>query len=82
MGRSLSIPRREAADLAAEIGCQVASGVNKDTTMLVVGDQDFNKLAGHQKSSKHRKAEKLALQGQSIRILKESDFKRMVMLAE
>jgi DNA polymerase-3 subunit epsilon len=79
---SLSIPRPEATDLAAAIGCQVASGVTKDTTILVVGDQDIRKLAGHRKSSKQRKAEQLSLQGQSIRFMKESDFKKMVMLAE
>jgi DNA polymerase III subunit epsilon len=78
----LEMPRREAADLAATIGCQVASGVTKDTTILVVGDQDIKKLAGHEKSSKHRKAEKLALQGQSIRILRESDFRKLINLAE
>ena len=78
----LSMPRREAAELAAAIGCQVASGITKETTILVVGDQDVKRLAGHQKSSKHRKAEKLALQGASIRILRESDFRKMVKLAE
>jgi DNA polymerase-3 subunit epsilon len=72
---ALEIPRREAADLAAAIGCQVASGVTKKTTMIVVGDQDIKKLAGHQKSSKHRKAEDLIEKGVPIRILKESDFK-------
>ncbi len=74
---ALEIPRREAADLAAAIGCQVASGVTKKTTMLVVGDQDIKKLAGHEKSSKHRKAEELIEKGIPIRILKESDFKEL-----
>jgi len=72
---ALEIPRREAADLAATIGCQVASGITQKTTMLVVGDQDIKKLAGHEKSSKHRKAEDLIKKGIPIRILKESDFK-------
>jgi DNA polymerase-3 subunit epsilon len=71
---ALEIPRREVADLAAAIGCQVASGVTKKTTMLVVGDQDIKRLAGHEKSSKHRKAEELIEKGIPIRILKESDF--------
>ena len=79
---ALSITRREAADMAADIGCTVDSSVTKDTTILVVGDQDIKKLAGHQKSSKQRKAEKLSVQGQSIRFVKESDFKKLVMLAE
>lgn len=75
---ALEIPRREAADLAASIGCAVAAGVTKKTTLLVVGDQDISKLAGKEKSSKHIKAEQLIKKGQSIRILKESDFKELV----
>lgn len=75
---ALEIPRREAADLAASIGCSVASGVTKNTTLLVVGDQDVTKLIGKAKSSKHLKAEHLIAKGQEIRIIKESDFKELV----
>jgi DNA polymerase-3 subunit epsilon len=75
---ALQMPRREAADLAAAIGCSVESGVTKKTTLLVVGDQDVRRLAGHEKSSKHRKAESLIETGQPIRILRESDFEKLV----
>lgn len=75
---ALEIPRREAANLAASIGCTVASGVTKRTTLLVVGDQDVTKLAGKAKSSKHLKAEQLIAKGRKIRIIKESDFKELV----
>lgn len=75
---SLSIPRHEAADAAAAAGCRVDDSVTKHTTMLVVGDQDLRRLAGHEKSSKHMKAEELIAKGQSIRILGESDFMRIV----
>jgi DNA polymerase-3 subunit epsilon len=75
---SLSIPRREAADAAATAGCRVDDGVTKHTTMLVVGEQDLRVLAGHEKSSKHLKAEQLIGKGQHIRILGESDFMRLV----
>lgn len=78
---ALELPRSEAADLAASVGCQVASGVTKKTTILVVGDQDVAKLAGHEKSSKHRKAEQLVAEGQRIRIIRESDFKTLVRTA-
>ncbi len=77
---TLMIPRREAADLAARAGCEVASGVNKRTTLLVVGDQDIKKLAGHEKSSKHRKAEELIESGQEIKILRETDFLALLAL--
>ena len=66
---------RTAAVLAAAIGCRVGSGVTKKTTMLVVGDQGLKRLAGHDKSTNHRKAEELIEQGIPIRILKESDFR-------
>jgi len=75
---ALEIPRREAADLAASIGCSVVSGVTKKTSLLVVGDQDVSKLADKEKSSKHLKAEQLITKGQRIRIIKESDFKELV----
>ncbi len=75
---SLSILRREAADAAATAGCRVDGGVTKDTTLLVVGDQDLRKLAGHEKSKKHVKAEQLIGHGQPIRIIGEGDFMRIV----
>lgn len=78
---ALELPRSEAADLAASVGCQVAPGVTKKTTILVVGDQDVTKLAGHEKSSKHRKAEQLVAEGQRIRIVRESDFRVLVQTA-
>lgn len=75
---ALQIHRNEAADLAAAVGCRVLPNVTKATTMLVVGDQDVTKLNGHEKSSKHRKAEQLAAQGHRIRIMRESDFMSLV----
>jgi DNA polymerase-3 subunit epsilon len=74
----LEIPRREAADIAADAGCAVAPNVTKKTTMLVVGDQDISKLGGKEKSNKHIKVEQLISKGQAIRIMKESDFKMLV----
>lgn len=79
---ALEIPRREAADMAARIGCRVDEGVTKKTTILVVGDQDIKRLAGHEKSSKHRKAEDLISKGQTIRILRETDFRELAQLAD
>lgn len=78
---ALAMPRTRAADLAASVGCQVASGVTKRTSILVVGDQDVSKLAGHEKSSKHRKAEQLVAGGHRIRIIRESDFNTLVCTA-
>lgn len=79
---ALEIPRRDATTMAANVGCYVASGVTKKTTILVVGDQDIKRLAGHKRSSKHRKVETLISQGQDIRILRETDFKKLVKIIQ
>jgi len=74
---TLSMSRREAADLAAAAGCNVQPSVNKHTTILVLGDQDKWKLAGRTKSSKQRKAERMISKGKPIRIIGETDFKQI-----
>lgn len=74
---ALSLPRKEAAVIAAKIGCNVLDSVTQKTTILVVGTQDSTKLAGYEKSSKHRKAEELIEKGNSIKILTEKDFIKM-----
>ncbi len=75
---ALQVTRAEAADLAARVGCDVAQSVTKKTTILCVGDQDVQRLAGHSRSSKHRKSEALIERGQAIRIIRETDFIQMV----
>ena len=76
---ALSIPRHQAADLAAFAGCDVGASVTKKTTLLIVGDQDIRRFApGQKKSSKQMKAEKLISEGQKIRIVKESNFIKLV----
>jgi DNA polymerase-3 subunit epsilon len=75
---ALTIPRRLAAQMAADAGCKVAPSVGESTTLLVIGDQDIRRLAGQEKSSKRRRAEELIARGQAIRILGESDFGRLV----
>ena len=79
---ALNISRREAAGIAGLAGCRVNPTVRLSTTLLVVGDQDLTKLAGHAKSSKHRKAEKMIANGHGIRIIGESDFLHLVGLSD
>lgn len=74
----LSRPRIEVAELAAGAGCRVAENVTKETTILVVGNQDLERLAGQEKSSKHRRAEALISQGHEIRIVGEDDFTSLI----
>lgn len=79
---ALTVPRREAADLAAKAGADVHPGVTKSTTVLVVGDQDISKLNGASKSGKHRKAETLITAGQPIRVIGETDFMTLASITE
>lgn len=75
---ALSIERAQAAQMAAMAGCRVVDSVSKKVTILVVGDQDLRLTNGHEKSTKHRKAETLIESGAGIRIVRESDFMMMV----
>lgn len=76
---ALELPRREAADMAAKAGCRVDKSVTKQTTLLVVGDQNARRLKGHDKSTKQRRAEALVENGHPIRILRETDFKKIIL---
>lgn len=75
---ALSFSREEAASHAASAGISVKTSVSSKTTLLVVGDQDLTFLAGHSKSSKHRKAEELIAQGVTIRIIGETEFLALI----
>ena len=75
---ALTLLRSDAAELAASVGAEVGGTVTRKTTLLVVGDLDTRYLAGHQKSTKQRKAEKLIEAGAALRIVGESDFRRLV----
>ncbi len=75
---ALSISREEVSAIAAREGITVKAGVSKKLTMLVVGDQDLELLAGHSKSSKHRKAEELIEQGYDLQIIGEKEFHLLI----
>lgn len=72
-GFDLSKP--EQADLASRMGCEVANGVTKKTTLVVVGDSRF---ARGERSGKWRRAEDLIQQGVPIKIMSESAFRELV----
>ncbi|UWQ19518.1 exonuclease [Jannaschia sp. M317] len=74
----ISLTRRDAAKIAADAGIEIKAGVSKKVHILVVGDQDLTLLAGHEKSSKHRKAEDLIAEGHDIRIVGETEFLALV----
>lgn len=70
----LNMSRKKAAEIASGMGCTVSTTVSKKTTLLVVGDQDLSLLAGYNKSTKQRKAEKLIEKGSELKIIDENGF--------
>ena len=76
-GTLSSMSRTQAAELAAALGCSVRNAVTKQTTMLVVGQQDPSRLLGYSKSTKQRTAERLISEGAEITIPSEADFRRL-----
>ena len=77
-GELETMTRNTAMSHASLYGFLIGSGVTKKTNCLVVGTQDLDKLAGHEKSSKHRKAEKLIDDGVNIQIITEHNFLKII----
>lgn len=77
-GALVSMSRDNAANTASKYGFSIGASVTKKTDYLVVGIQDLHLLAGHEKSSKHRKAEELASEGLQIQIITEVDFLKII----
>ena len=71
---ALRIARSQAAKLASNSGFSVDPSVNKNTTVLVLGELDKSKLKDGVKSTKQKKAEDLIRKGQEIKIIYEDDF--------
>jgi DNA polymerase-3 subunit epsilon len=78
---ALRVARAQAADEAQRAGFDVESSVNKRTTILCVGIQDRDKLAGYEKSSKHRKAEQMIAAGAELSIISEEDLWALIAAA-
>lgn len=70
--------RAEAAQLVANLGGICADGVTKKTNFLILGNNDYCPTIKDGKSSKHKKAEKLKLEGHDIEIMPESLFYELI----
>lgn len=66
--------RRDAMQLVANLGGINADSVTKKTNYLILGNNDYCKSIKDGKSSKHKKAEKLKLEGHDIEIISEEVF--------
>lgn len=75
----LRLSRREAAQLAADVGAVVKTDVSGKTNFLVVGLQDATLVGSSGISGKERKAKELNETGKgNIRILSEQEFMDLV----
>lgn len=70
--------RKEAMQLIADLGGINGDSVTKKTDFLVLGNNDYCTSIKGRKSTKFKKAEKLILSGQDIKIISEDVFYDMV----
>lgn len=76
---SLDRPRTELRDLVVELGCTFADTLNKNTTILVVGNYNNPTVLTTGKSGKLAKAEKYNREGKTtIEIISSDSFYQMI----
>lgn len=73
-GKLSRATRKQAMQLLADVGALNRDTVTKDTRFLILGNNDYCKTVKNGKSSKHKKAEKLILNGQDLQIISENTF--------
>lgn len=66
--------RKDAMQIIVNLGGILDSGVNNKTNYLILGDIDYNAILKGEKSSKHKKAEKLKLEGNDKDIIDKLTF--------
>jgi len=66
--------RKDAMQTVVNLGAILDNSVTKKTNYLILGNNDYNVCLKGEKSSKHKKAEKLKLEGQDIEIIDENSF--------
>jgi DNA polymerase III subunit epsilon len=72
--------RREAMQLVADIGGINGDTVTRQTNFLILGNNDYCVSIKDGKSSKHKKAELLILDGQDLQIIPENVFYDMLLI--
>jgi len=75
----LKIPRKKVTSLVEKMGCRVQRSVTRETTLLVLGSQDEERLRpGHRRSLKHDAVKKRIKEGQDITILRQEEFYELI----
>ena len=73
-GKLERMTRKEAMQIVVNMGGILDNRVNKNTNYLILGNNDYNAVLHGEKSSKHKKAEKLKLEGKDIDVIDEFTF--------
>lgn len=73
-GKLEKMVRKDAMQLIVNLGGILDSSVTKKTNYLILGNNDYNSILKGGKSLKHKKAEKLKLEGQDISVIDELTF--------
>ncbi len=73
-GKLEKMVRKDAMQLIVNLGGILDDSVTKHTNYLILGNNDYNAILHGEKSSKHKKAEKLKLEGKDIEIIDELTF--------
>jgi DNA polymerase-3 subunit epsilon len=73
-GKLEKMLRKDTMQIIVNLGGMLDSSVNNKTNYLILGDNDYNAILKGEKSSKHKKAEKLKLEGNDIDIIDELTF--------
>lgn len=70
--------RKDAMQMVVNLGGLCDDTLNKHANYLVLGNQGYSVALRDGKSSKHRKAEKMQLQGTDLQIISEAVFYEMI----
>lgn len=73
-GKLEKMLRKDAMQFVVNLGGILDNTVTKKTNYLILGNNDYNAILHGEKSSKHKKAERLKLEGQDIEIIDELTF--------
>jgi len=77
-GALVSMTRTVALQKIVDIGGIADDSVNKNTSYLIMGLQDYSLFVDGKESSKTKKAKELILKGQDLQIISEDDFLKML----
>ena len=73
-GKLEKMLRKDAMQIIVDLGGILDKSVNKNTNYLILGNNDYNAVLHGEKSNKHKKAEKLKMEGNDINIIDEFTF--------